>query len=65
VTSTARTNVRDVYTLSANGQTAGSYTNDGRWNIGGWATYPLSYPLRNEPAFNVKPPPSAFSGNRA
>jgi hypothetical protein len=45
------TSGRDPFTLSANGQTAGSYTTDGRWNRGGWATYPLAYPLRNEPSF--------------
>lgn len=36
---------QDVFTLAANGQTAGSYTTDGRWNRGGWATYPIAYPL--------------------
>lgn len=30
----------DVYTKPANGETAGSYFTDGRWNRGGWATYP-------------------------
>jgi hypothetical protein len=30
----------DVFTKPANGQTAGSYLTDGRWNLGGWATYP-------------------------
>lgn len=45
----------DVFTLPANGQTAGSYTTDGRWNLGGWSTYPLSYPLRNEPGFIAQP----------
>jgi hypothetical protein len=32
----------DVYTQSANGKTAGSYTTDGRWNRGGWSTYPTA-----------------------
>lgn len=32
----------DIYTKSANGKTAGSYTTDGRWNRGGWATYPTA-----------------------
>jgi hypothetical protein len=32
----------DVFTQSANGKTAGSYTTDGRWNRGGWATYPTA-----------------------
>ncbi len=45
---------RDPFTLSANGQTAGSYTTDGRWNRGGWATYPLTYPLSKEPEFAAK-----------
>lgn len=30
----------DKFTKSANGKTAGSYFTDGRWNIGGWSTYP-------------------------
>jgi hypothetical protein len=34
--------VSNVFTKAANGQTAGSYTGDGRWNIGGWSTYPLT-----------------------
>lgn|GEM_PF-3333333 len=58
-----RTSGRDPFTLSANGQTAGSYTTEGRWNRGGWATYPLAYPLRNDPAFVAGPPSSpAFNG---
>lgn len=56
----------DVFTLPANGQTAGSYTTDGRWNRGGWATYPITYPLRKEPAFDAKPYSPTFSdGNRS
>jgi hypothetical protein len=51
VVSQTYTSGRDPFTLSANGQTAGSYTTDGRWNRGGWATYPLAYPLRDDPAF--------------
>jgi hypothetical protein len=31
---------KDVFTESANGQTAGSYTTDGQYNLGGWSTYP-------------------------
>ncbi len=57
MTATTKTDGRDVFTLSANGQTAGSYTTDGRWNVGGWATYPLAYPLRNEPGLNAKAEP--------
>jgi hypothetical protein len=30
----------DVFTQAANGATAGSYYTDGRWNLGGWSTYP-------------------------
>lgn len=48
----------DPFTLSANGQTAGSYTTDGRYNRGGWATYPLSYPLRDDPAFAPRQAPN-------
>lgn len=28
------------FTKAANGPTASSYYADGRWNIGGWSTYP-------------------------
>lgn len=38
---------RNVFALAANGETAGSYTGDGRWNRGGWATYAIAYPLRD------------------
>jgi hypothetical protein len=31
---------KDPFTESANGQTAGSYTTDGQYNLGGWSTYP-------------------------
>ncbi len=31
---------QDVFTKPANGKTAGSYFTDGRWNRGGWSTYP-------------------------
>ena len=30
----------DIFTKAANGATASSYTTDGRYNIGGWSTYP-------------------------
>jgi hypothetical protein len=66
VASDRRASGYDVFTLSANGETAGSYTTDGRWNRGGWATYALSYPLRNEPAFSARQPysPSFDGGGR-
>ena len=28
------------FAKAANGETAGSYLPDGRWNLGGWWTYP-------------------------
>lgn len=59
-----RTSGRDVFTLPANGETAGSYTTDGRWNPGGWATYALTYPLGDEPAFSAKQPSPPIGGNR-
>jgi len=42
------------FTKAANGTTASSYFVDGRWNIGGWATYPSA----DELALNsgAKPP---------
>lgn len=63
--SETRVSGKDVFTLPANGETAGSYTTDGRWNRGGWATYPITYPLRKEPEFAAKSysPPSS-DGNR-
>jgi hypothetical protein len=39
----------DPYTRSANGKTASSYTTDGRWNIGGWSTYPSADELAISP----------------
>jgi len=30
----------DKFTQPANGKTAGSYTTEGGWNLGGWSTYP-------------------------
>lgn len=44
----------DVYTQPANGKTAGSFTTDGRWNIGGWSTYPSADELAISP--NRRPP---------
>jgi hypothetical protein len=31
---------QDVFTKPANGKFAGSYLTDGRWNRGGWSSYP-------------------------
>lgn len=45
----------DIYTKSANGKTAGSYTTDGRWNRGGWSTYPSA----DELAINAAARPPA------
>jgi hypothetical protein len=53
---------QDVFTKPANGKTAGSYTTDGRWNIGGWSTYPsadelaISSPARRAAASQNNPP---------
>lgn len=58
------TSGRNVFALPANGQTAGSYTGDGRWNRGGWATYPLAYPLRDDPAFAKRPYSPSWGDNR-
>ncbi len=30
----------EVFPQAANGATAGSYFRDGRYNLGGWSTYP-------------------------
>ena len=40
----------DVYTKAANGKTAGSYFADGRFNIGGWSTYPSPDAVFTNPA---------------
>lgn len=45
----------DVFTQAANGATAGSYFTDGRWNLGGWSTYPSA----DELAISAKARPSA------
>ena len=42
------------FTKAANGPTASSYYADGRWNIGGWATYPSA----DELALNASSPPT-------
>ena len=43
------------FTKAANGPTASSYFADGRWNIGGWATYPSA----DELAINAASPSPA------
>ena len=40
------------FTKAANGSTASSYYADGRWNIGGWSTYPSA----DELALNAASP---------
>ena len=40
------------FTKAANGDTASSYYADGRWNIGGWSTYPSA----DELALNAATP---------
>ncbi|MEO7038483.1 MAG: hypothetical protein ABI186_00460 [Candidatus Elarobacter sp.] len=45
----------DAFTKPANGTTAGSYFVDGRYNIGGWSTYPsadATYTTQRPPAAN-------------
>jgi hypothetical protein len=44
----------DIFTQPANGETAGSYFTDGRWNRGGWSTYPSA----DELAINAEARPS-------
>ncbi len=46
---------QDIYTKAANGKTAGSYSTDGRWNRGGWSTYPSA----DELALNAPERPAA------
>jgi hypothetical protein len=43
----------DVFIEAANGKTAGSYTTDGSWNLGGWSTYPS----KDELTISAKRPP--------
>ncbi len=51
----------DVFNNAANGATAGSYLTDGRFNIGGWSTYPsadqleLNAKARQSPANQGSP----------
>lgn len=52
---------RDNFTLPANAATAGSYTADGSWNIGGWATYPS----KDELAISTKRPKLVPQGKRS
>ncbi len=39
----------NLFKKAANGQTAGSYDTGGRWNIGGWSTYPSADELAISP----------------
>jgi hypothetical protein len=55
VTSDKPASQPDVFTQSANGKTAGSYHTDGRWNLGGWSTYPSA----DELAINAAARPTA------
>ncbi|HTJ26023.1 MAG TPA: hypothetical protein VMA36_07650 [Candidatus Limnocylindria bacterium] len=43
----------DKFAQAANGDTAGSYFADGRYNIGGWSTYPSA----DERAISTAIPP--------
>lgn len=59
----------DVFTRAANGRTASSYFTDGRWNRGGWATYPSKDELsisspRGTSVDQMPPPPGGSSGLR-
>jgi hypothetical protein len=50
---------QDVFTKPANGKTAGSYLTDGRWNLGGWSTYPSADELAiSNPARRADAQPS-------
>lgn len=40
----------NVFAQAANGDTAGSYYADGRYNIGGWSTYPSADALASSTA---------------
>jgi hypothetical protein len=45
----------DVYAKAANGDTAAGYYTDGRYNIGGWATYPSADELAISTVTPAKP----------
>jgi hypothetical protein len=49
---------QDPFTKSANGKTAGSYLTDGRYNLGGWSTYPSA----DELAISTKRPEPVDQG---
>ena len=40
----------NIFAKAANGATASSYHADGRWNIGGWTTYPSADALAADTA---------------
>ncbi len=50
----------NVFTQSANGTTAGSYLIDGRYNIGGWSTYPSA----EAKAASTRPPTNGATPRR-
>ena len=50
---------QDVFTKPANGKTAGSYLTDGRYNLGGWSTYPSA----DELAISSKRPAPVDQGH--
>jgi hypothetical protein len=53
----------DIFAKAANGKTASSYHPDGRWNIGGWTTYPSADALAaNAAARPAATPPAANPG---
>lgn len=44
----------NIFAKAANGEFASSYYADGRWNIGGWSSYPSADALA---ARSTTPPP--------
>ena len=49
----------NIFAKAANGATASSYFADGRWNIGGWSTYPSADALAASRATTTATPPAA------
>jgi hypothetical protein len=47
------------FAKAANGETCGSYLPDGRWNLGGWWTYPSkeAKALSSNPGLRTAPGP--------
>lgn len=53
----------NIFAKAANGATASSYHADGRWNIGGWTTYPSADALAASTAARpAASPPAANQG---